>query len=47
MSLCLKYIDVINNVIREDSLEFIPVHSDGARVCEALGKINVGSYNLY
>jgi hypothetical protein len=23
------------------------LYSDGARVCEALGKINVGSYNLY
>jgi translation initiation factor IF-1 len=22
-------------------------HSDGARVCQALGKIYVGSYNLY
>jgi len=26
MSLCLRYIDLINNVIREDFLEFIPVY---------------------
>jgi len=26
MSLCLRYIDIINNVIREDFLEYIPVY---------------------
>jgi hypothetical protein len=29
------------------SIFYVLMYSDGARVCEAQGKINVGSYNLY